>query len=147
MALRSDPMSAFKNPFKNIGTGMAAWKALPLKKSGNLAVAAQEINISDLPLIQHWPMDGGAFITLPQVYTEDPDKPGIMNSNLGMYRVQLNGNQYEMNQEIGMHYQIHRGIGVHQDKANKLGVPLKVSIFIGGPPSIHCQPSCRCQKV
>lgn len=135
MALRSDPMNAFKNPLKNISTGMAAWKALPLKKSGNLAVTAQEIKISDLPLIQHWPMDGGAFITLPQVYTEDPDKPEIMNSNLGMYRVQLSGNQYVLNQEIGMHYQIHRGIGVHQDKANKLGVPLKVSIFIGGPPA------------
>lgn len=135
MALRSDPMNAFKKPFKNISTGMAAWKALPLKKSGNLAVTTQEINISDLPLIHHWPMDGGAFITLPQVYSEDPDKPGIMNSNLGMYRVQLNGNDYELNQEIGMHYQIHRGIGVHQDKANKLGVPLKVSIFIGGPPA------------
>jgi len=135
MALRNDPMKALKSPFKNIQTGIAAVKALPLKKSGRIAVTAQEIKISDLPLIQHWPMDGGAFITLPQVYTEDPDKPGIMNSNLGMYRVQLNGNDYEMNQEIGMHYQIHRGIGVHQDKANKQGVPLKVSIFLGGPPA------------
>ena len=34
-----------------------------------------------------------------------------------------------------MHYQLHRGIGVHQTKANKKGVPLKVSIFIGGPPA------------
>ncbi len=135
MALRNDPMKALKNPFKNIKTGLAASKALPLKKSGRLAVTAQEINIADLPLIQHWPMDGGAFITLPQVYTEDPDKPGIMNSNLGMYRVQLSGNDYEINKEIGMHYQIHRGIGVHQDKANKQGAPLKVSIFIGGPPA------------
>jgi len=135
MALRNDPMKALKSPLKNIKIGIAAWKALPLKQSGSQPVTAQEINISDLPLIQHWPMDGGAFITLPQVYTEDPDKPGIMNSNLGMYRVQLSGNQYELNQEIGMHYQIHRGIGVHQDKANKQGVPLKVSIFVGGPPA------------
>lgn len=135
MTLRNDPIKALKSPFKNIRTGLAAWKALPLKKSGSLPVAAQEINISDLPLIQHWPMDGGAFITLPQVYTEDQEKPGIMNSNLGMYRVQLNGNEYELNKEIGLHYQIHRGIGVHQDKANKLGVPLKVSCFIGGPPA------------
>ncbi|BBH19399.1 3-octaprenyl-4-hydroxybenzoate carboxy-lyase [Paenibacillus baekrokdamisoli] len=135
MALRNDPIKALKHPFQNIGTGLAAWKALPLKKSGSLPVAHQEINISDLPLIQSWPMDGGAFITLPQVYSEDLDKPGIMNSNLGMYRVQLSGNEYEMNKEIGLHYQIHRGIGVHQDKANKQGVPLKVSCFIGGPPA------------
>ena len=38
--------------------------------------------------------DGGAFITLPQVYTEDADRPGWRHSNLGMYRVQLSGNQY-----------------------------------------------------
>lgn len=135
VALRNDPIPALKNPFKHVRTGLAASKALPLKKSNGLPVSFQEINISDLPLIQHWPDDGGAFITLPQVYSEDPEKPGIMNANLGMYRIQLNGNEYELNKEIGLHYQIHRGIGVHQEKANKKGEPLKVSIFIGGPPA------------
>ncbi|GGH21879.1 UbiD family decarboxylase [Paenibacillus segetis] len=135
MALRDDPMKAVKHPFKNISNGLAAFKALPLKKFGNMPVTAQEIQISDLPLIHHWPMDGGAFVTLPQVYSEDPEKPGIMNSNLGMYRMQLSGNEYELNKEIGLHYQIHRGIGVHQDKANKRGEPLKVSCFVGGHPA------------
>lgn len=135
MAVRNDPMKALKKPFSNIGTGLAAFKALPLKKWGRPSVTAQEIQISDLPLIHHWPNDGGAFVTLPQVYSEDPEKPGIMNSNLGMYRIQLTGNEYEMNKEIGLHYQIHRGIGVHQTKANKMGIPLKVSCFIGGPPA------------
>ncbi|MGJ9384833.1 UbiD family decarboxylase [Salipaludibacillus sp. CF4.18] len=135
IALRNDPIKALKNPFKHVKTGLAASTALPVKKNKNAPVTMEEISIEDIPSIQHWPMDGGAFITLPQVYTEDPDKPGIMNSNLGMYRVQLNGNDYETNKEIGLHYQIHRGIGVHQAKANKLGKPLKVSIFIGGPPA------------
>ncbi|ADU28946.1 UbiD family decarboxylase [Evansella cellulosilytica] len=135
ISLRNDPMKALKNPFKQIGNGLTGAKALPLKKRNTGPVGFQEINISDLPLIHHWPDDGGAFVTLPQVYTEDPDKPGIMNANLGMYRVQLTGNDYELNKEIGVHYQIHRGIGVHQHKANKRGEPLKVSIFIGGPPS------------
>lgn len=135
ISLRNDPMKAMKSPFAHIGTGLAAWKALPLKKSSGLTFSAQEIKISDLPLIKHWPEDGGAFVTLPQVYSEDPVKPGIMNSNLGMYRIQLSGNEFEMNKEIGLHYQIHRGIGVHQEEANKKGAPLKVSIFIGGPPA------------
>ncbi|MDT8859270.1 UbiD family decarboxylase [Alkalihalobacillus sp. MEB130] len=135
IALRNDPMSPLKNPFKHIGSGLAATKALPLKKKGSLPTDFQEIQISDLPLIHHWPDDGGAFVTLPQVYSEDPEKPGIMNANLGMYRIQLSGNEYEMNKEIGLHYQIHRGIGVHQEKANRLGIPLKLSIFIGGPPA------------
>lgn len=135
IALRNDPMKALKNPFKYIGTGFSASKALPFKSPGGIPAEFQEIQISDLPLIKHWKEDGGAFVTLPQVYSEDPEKPGIMNSNLGMYRVQLSGNEYEMNKEVGIHYQIHRGIGVHQDKANKLGQPLKVSVFIGGPPA------------
>lgn len=135
IALRNDPMKALKSPLQHIGNGLAAVKALPAKKSSGAPVTAQEISISDLPLIQHWPMDGGAFVTLPQVYTEDPEKPGIMNSNVGMYRVQLNGNEYELNKEIGLHYQIHRGIGIHQEKASRKGEPLKVSIFVGGPPA------------
>jgi 4-hydroxy-3-polyprenylbenzoate decarboxylase len=135
IAVRNDPMSVLKNPFKHISTGWSASKALPLKKASNKLPGFKEIQISDIQLIHHWPDDGGAFVTLPQVYTEDPEKPGIMNSNLGMYRVQLNGNDYIMNKEVGMHYQTHRGIGIHQAKANKLGVPLKVSIFIGGPPA------------
>jgi len=135
IALRDDPIKALKNPFKYFSTGVAALKALPMRTSANSLAGFQEINITELPLIKHWPNDGGAFITLPQVYSEDPDKPGIMHANLGMYRVQQNGNEYELNKEIGLHYQIHRGIGVHQAKANKKGEPLKVSIFIGGPPA------------
>lgn len=133
--LRNNPIEALKHPLDNFTAGLAAIKALPLKNPINKPVKYQEINISDLPLIKHWKNDGGAFVTLPQVYTEDIDKPGIFNANLGMYRIQLTGNDYALNKEIGLHYQLHRGIGVHQTKANKKGQPLKVSCFIGGPPS------------
>ena len=54
---------------------------------------------------------------MPQVYTEDADRPGWRHSNLGMYRVQLSGNQYQPDREVGLHYQIHRGIGVHPASA------------------------------
>ncbi len=135
IAMKIDPMAAIKNPLKSLAALPAALNALPNKNPFKQPVVYEEINISDLPLIQHWPMDGGAFVTLPQVYTEDADKPGIGNANLGMYRIQLNGNDYILNKEIGLHYQLHRGIGVHQTKANLKGQPLKVSCFIGGPPA------------
>lgn len=133
--LKGDPIKAIKHPLQNFGAGLAALKALPLRNPFTKPVLYEEIQISDLPLIHHWPNDGGAFVTLPQVYTEDIDQPGIMKANLGMYRIQLNGNEYETNREIGLHYQLHRGIGVHQTKANRKGLPLKVSCFVGGPPS------------
>ncbi|MEI9934822.1 MAG: UbiD family decarboxylase [Ferruginibacter sp.] len=133
--LKKDPLKAFKHPIKNLRTILSAYNALPLKNPLSKPVLSQEIKIADIPQIQHWPMDGGAFVTLPQVYTEDIERPGIMNANLGMYRIQLSGNDYELNKEIGLHYQLHRGIGVHQNKATKKGLPLKVSVFVGGPPA------------
>jgi len=133
--LKSDPLNALKHPLSNFNVGLAALKALPFKNPANKPVLANEINISSLPLIKHWPKDGGAFITLPQVYTEDVSKPGIMHSNLGMYRIQLTGNDYITNKEVGLHYQLHRGIGIHQAKANAANQPLKVSVFVGGPPA------------
>ncbi len=129
-ALHANPLLALKKPL----LAYKAKSAFPKRTTTN-PVLWKETSIDKLPLIKCWPDDGGAFVTLPQVYTEDIEQPGVMHSNLGMYRIQLNGNEYLLNKEIGLHYQLHRGIGVHQSKANALGKPLKVSIFIGGPPS------------
>ncbi len=135
IALKGNPGTAFKKPLSSLVSGLAAINALPKKTSILQPVLSNEISINQLPLIKHWDKDGGAFITLPQVYSEDIEKPGISHCNLGMYRIQLNGNQYQLNKEIGLHYQLHRGIGVHQKKAMQKGQPLKVSIFVGGPPA------------
>ena len=132
VSLKGDPSQALKKPFTYLKSILTAPFALPIKKWKD---SFDEINISDIPQIQCWPMDGGPFVTLPQVFSEDIDKPGVLNSNLGMYRIQLGGNEYEQDKEIGLHYQIHRGIGVHQTKSNQKGLPLKVSIFVGGPPA------------
>ena len=133
--VKMNPMSVLKKPFQYVGSSMVALGALPWKKKSGAPILHGQTQISELPQIVNWPMDGGPFVTMPQVYTEDISKPGIMNANLGMYRIQLAGNDYIQDQEIGLHYQLHRGIGVHQTKANQLGKPLKVSIFVGGPPS------------
>ena len=134
--LRNNPMQAAKNPFKLLGSAGAAISALPKKAIFNKPVNYGQTTISKLPQIQCWPMDGGAFVTLPIVYTEDADRVGVMNSNIGMYRIQLNGNEYVPDKEIGLHYQLHRGIGVHQTKWNKRNQPMKLSVFVGGPPAL-----------
>ena len=134
--IKGDPIKALKNPLKYASAPFTGLSALPMKSWGKAPVAYSNCRISELPQIQHWPMDGGPFVTLPVVYTEDIEKPGVMNSNLGMYRIQLGGNDYVQDSEIGLHYQLHRGIGVHQTRANAQGKPLKVSIFVGGPPAL-----------
>ncbi|GAC1448060.1 MAG: UbiD family decarboxylase [Isosphaeraceae bacterium] len=125
----------FKHPWKYRGVPRAALHLLPLRvRSGS--VLKNQTSIDQLPRLQCWPRDGGAFITLPQVYSEHPDRPGLAGSNLGMYRVQTTGNLYEPNREVGLHYQLHRGIGVHHAAAIERGESLKVNVFVGGPPAL-----------
>ncbi len=134
--LKNNPIEAVKHPLKYANIASTAFSALPKRSSFSNPVLQNQTSISSLPQIKCWPNDGGAFITLPLVYSEDVDNPGIMNSNLGMYRVQLGGNEYIQDKEIGLHYQLHRGIGVHQTKSNAKWQPLKVSVFVGGPPAL-----------
>lgn len=134
--LKLDPTNFLKKPGRYLSAPMTALTSLPMKNWGQSPVLFGETSIDKLPLVKSWPMDGGPFVTMPQVYSEDPDRPGIMGSNIGMYRIQLAGNQYVTNEEVGLHYQLHRGIGVHHTKYNaRPDEPFRCSIFVGGPPS------------
>ena len=73
--LKVDPGVLGKNPWRYRGTPRTLLRLLPRRvRSG--PILAPRIAIDQLPQIQCWPMDGGPFITLPQVYTEDPDFSG-----------------------------------------------------------------------
>ena len=133
--LKIDPNAFFKNPWRYRDVPSSLWHMWLGKVSRGPSIEHQ-CKISDLPQLVSWPRDGGAFITLPQVYSEDVDQPGLGKSNLGMYRVQLSGGQFVPDREIGLHYQIHRGIGVHHAAAIRKGVPFQVNIFVGGPPAM-----------
>ena len=134
--LKIDPTRALKSPVKYAGAPLSALTMLP-KLVGSGPVMANTTTVSKLPQLVSWPRDGGAFVTLPQVYTEDIRQPGLSKSNLGMYRIQLSGGDYVPDEEIGLHYQIHRSIGVHQRQAMEAGVPFRVNIFVGGPPAMN----------
>lgn len=135
IALKADPSRLLKHPLRYASAPFTALTALPMRSYFGVPSMYAQTTIDQLPMIKSWPMDGGAFITLPQVFTLPPDDNNMMQSNLGMYRIQLSGNEYTMNEEIGLHYQIHRGIGVHHEMYNRSDKPFKVSIFVGGPPS------------
>ncbi len=133
--LKIEPARAWRSPLKYASAPLTAWRMQPRRvRSG--PVLAHETTIGQLPQVVSWPADGGPFVTLPQCYTEDALQPGIAKSNLGMYRVQLAGNQYVPDREIGLHYQIHRGIGVHHRAAIQAGQPLRVNVFVGGHPAM-----------
>ena len=133
--MKVDPGAAMRAPWKNLGLVRTLWNARP-KFVTNGPILAGTCDLTDLPRQVSWPRDGGAFVTLPQVYSESPASPGWMHSNLGMYRVQFSGGQYAPNREVGLHYQIHRGIAVHHAQAMERRQPLRVNVFIGGPPAM-----------
>jgi 4-hydroxy-3-polyprenylbenzoate decarboxylase len=133
--LKIEPAHFWKNPWRYRDVPRALWFLRP-KFVSTGPILDEQTTISALPQLVCWPRDGGPFITLPQVYTENAEKPGWRHSNLGMYRVQLTGNQYQADRQVGMHYQIHRGIGVHHAAALRRGQPFRVNIFVGGPPAL-----------
>lgn len=133
--LKVDPTAFVGNPWRYRDVPRVAWGTRP-KGVPRGPVLARECRVSDLPRVTSWPDDGGPFVTLPQVYTEDPERPGFARSNLGMYRVQLAGNEYAPDREVGLHYQIHRSIGAHHAKAIARGEPLRVNVFVGGTPAM-----------
>ncbi|CUU88886.1 3-polyprenyl-4hydroxybenzoate decarboxylase [Campylobacter hyointestinalis] len=86
----------------------------------------KEPNLYDLPILKTWEEDGGAFVTMGQVYTKDLDSN---TQNLGMYRLQVHSKN-----ELGMHWQIHKDAAHFFHKYKKAGIKMPVSVAIGGDP-------------
>ncbi|MDY3562447.1 UbiD family decarboxylase [Gemmata sp. JC673] len=133
--LKTDPAAIRKRPWRYWNLPVLGWRLRP-KFMHSGPILRHTTRLSQLPQLKCWPLDGGPFVTLPQVYTEHPDAPGWMKSNLGMYRVQFGGNEYVPDREAGLHYQIHRGIGVHHAAAVRRGERLRVNVIVGGPPAL-----------
>jgi 4-hydroxy-3-polyprenylbenzoate decarboxylase len=135
--LEADPLAAVSRlrPWLGLSALSSLYYSKPKRIAAKRApVLACQTTLDQLPQLVSWQDDGGAYLTLPQVYTESPTLPCFAASNLGMYRVQISGNDYVPNAEAGLHYQIHRGIAAHHAEAIAAGKPLRVSIFIGGAP-------------
>jgi 4-hydroxy-3-polyprenylbenzoate decarboxylase len=136
MELRADPGRLAKRPWAQAPLVATLWHMVPRRVRFG-PILGHETTIGRLPQFQSWPEDGGAFITLPQVYTEDVERRGVRHSNLGMYRVQMSGGQYAPDKEVGLHYQIHRGIGVHHATAIRRKEDFRVNVFVGGAPAMN----------
>lgn len=93
-----------------------------------MQVIDKPARLDQLPVLTTWQEDGGPFITLPLVYTENPI---TKKHNLGIYRVQI----YDAG-TAGLHWQIQKGGGFHYHEAEKMNAPLPVTIFLGGPPAL-----------
>lgn len=109
-------------------------KSAPPKtvKSGickQVVMTGSEIDLNDLPVLTCWPEDGGPYITLPLVFTHDPNTG---KRNVGMYRIQVHGPN-----KVGMHWQMHKTGMRHMEDAGKQGKRIEAAIVLGGDPSYN----------
>ena len=91
-------------------------------------VVDRPARLDQLPVLTTWQEDGGPFITLPLVYTENPV---TKKHNLGVYRMQV----FDAS-STGLHWQIQKGGGFHYREAERLNQNLPVTVFLGGPPAL-----------
>jgi 4-hydroxy-3-polyprenylbenzoate decarboxylase len=86
-------------------------------------------SLKDLPVLQCWPGDGGPFITLPMVFSKNPDTG---KRNCGMYRMQV----YD-DRTTGMHWQTHKQGAEHYRKLVRAGNTqrMEVAVSIGADPA------------
>ncbi|WP_003543407.1 menaquinone biosynthesis decarboxylase [Desulfotomaculum nigrificans] len=84
-------------------------------------------SLAALPVLKCWPQDGGPFITLPLVFTKDPETG---RRNVGMYRMQV----YD---EIttGMHWHMHKDGAKNHRKQKRQNKPLEVAVALGADPA------------
>ncbi len=83
-------------------------------------------DLEKIPVLKCWPFDGGNFITLPIVITEDPD---TALRNAGMYRMQVIDSK-----TTAMHWHVHKTGAKHFRKYQKKGKRMPVAVALGGDP-------------
>ncbi len=106
---------------------VATW--MPNRSSGRAACQQEMMHFPDLnrlPIPKCWPFDGGKFITLPMVHTQNPET-GVMN--VGMYRMQVLDSC-----TTAMHWHLHKDGARHYQLYKKMGKVMPVSVTIGGDP-------------
>lgn len=132
LQLPSDPPKSFKHALE------LAPKLLEVLKTTKpstvrdgicqeVVLMGDEIDLTRLPVLTCWPEDGGPYITLPMVFTHDPNSG---KRNVGMYRIQIQGKN-----ECGMHWQMHKTGARHMEDAASKGSKIEVAVCLGGDPA------------
>lgn len=86
-------------------------------------------SINKFPVLKCWPGDAGRFITLPLVFTKNPETG---KRNVGMYRMQI----YD-DTTTGMHWHIHKNGAENFRAYREKGLDrMEVAVAIGTDPAV-----------
>ena len=131
--VKAKPPAGMSEAWELLRKGLELRHARPVSSSKG---ACQEVvhrvedggrGLLDIPVLKTWPKDGGPFLTLPQVITEDPE---TKERNVGMYRIQVFGPW-----EAALHWQLHKVGARHGKKYREMGKPMPVAVALGGDPA------------
>ena len=91
-------------------------------------VRSERFSLLDYPILQCWPEDGGRFITLPLVFSKNPDTGKRI---CGMYRMQVFDER-----TAGMHWQTHKQGAEHYRRMRHYGRQrMDIAVAIGADPA------------
>ena len=92
-------------------------------------IRRDNFSLAEYPILHCWPEDGGRFITLPMVFSKNPDTG---KRNCGCYRLQV----YD-ERTTGMHWQTHKQGAEHYRRLSKDGKQsrMDVAVAIGADPA------------
>jgi len=137
----ADLKGIFSLPYISVQNKLDLLKIIPLaKRSINFPkyvknAPCKEVIITDkpsldkFPILQCWPGDAGKFITLPLVFTKNPQNG---KRNVGMYRLQ----KYD-EKTTGMHWHIHKNGAENYRAHQALGKDrIEVAVAIGTDPVV-----------
>jgi 4-hydroxy-3-polyprenylbenzoate decarboxylase len=120
------PATAAGKVAKLVAVGSAAFAVPHIVRDAPVhEIVEHDVDLTQLPVLTTWPLDGGPFITLPLVFTRDPES-GVQN--IGMYRMQV----YDKT-TTGMHWQKHKHGRAH---AAKWGRKIPVAVAVGADPAL-----------
>jgi 4-hydroxy-3-polyprenylbenzoate decarboxylase len=126
--LNTQPPQGFWDKLKMLPKAVELARSVPkiTSKAPCQEVIWDEVDLNRLPIMKCWPKDGGRFITLPMVITQDPDTG---RRNVGLYRMQVLDKT-----STAMHWQIHKVGSRHFQRYKELKQKIPVAVAIGGDP-------------
>ncbi len=128
--LRTQAPQNFWDKLKMIPKAASVARALPknVKRGACQEIVWDKPDLTRLPILKCWPLDGGPFITLPMVITRDPET-GLRN--VGMYRMQVLDAT-----STAMHWQIHKAGSRHFQSYREKKQKIPVAVALGGDPAL-----------
>ncbi len=108
---------------------MGSWVPRMVRKAPcqEVILRDEDATLNIFPILKCWPGDGGRYITLPLVFTKDPETGG---RNLGMYRLQVFDGK-----TTGMHWHVHKNGAENYRRHQKIGQRMEVAVALGGDPA------------